>query len=149
MHEEATSMSVPSSVAASTTQNENGTTPTVSVVTAEVDLNVDNDNVDLQVPFSSNSGGNHSKHPQVNRAVHGEPVLETAARTDSLLSLQFRFLASDESEFEREIVACRVRLFRINVSGTGLPSASSSRPVLFCCTRLLTYVIRANRKTLT
>lgn len=67
MHEEATSMSVPSSVAASTTQNENGTTPTVSVVTAEVELNnvtVDNDNVDLQVPFSSNSGGN-SKQPQI------------------------------------------------------------------------------------
>lgn len=65
MHEEATSMSVPSSVAASTTQNENGTTPTVSVVTAEVELNVtvDNDNVDLQVPFSSNSGGN-LMHPQ-------------------------------------------------------------------------------------
>lgn len=66
MHEEATSMSVPSSVAASTTQNENGTTPTVSVVTAEVELNVsvDNDNVDLQVPFSSNSGGklNHPEH---------------------------------------------------------------------------------------
>lgn len=65
MHEEATSMSVPSSVAASTTQNENGTTPTVSVVTAEVEINVsvDNDNVDLQVPFSSNSGGNCNATP--------------------------------------------------------------------------------------
>lgn len=58
MHEEATSMSVPSSVAASTAQNENGTS-TVSVVNAEVDLEVttDNDNVELQVPFSTNSGG--------------------------------------------------------------------------------------------
>lgn len=58
MHEEATSMSVPSSVAASTSQNENGTTPTVSVVTADVELDVTvEENVDIQVPFSSNSGG--------------------------------------------------------------------------------------------
>lgn len=60
MHEEATSMSVPCSVAASTTtQNQNGTTATVSVVTADVDLDItpENDNVDLQVPFSSNSTG--------------------------------------------------------------------------------------------
>lgn len=59
MHEEATSMSVPGSVAASTVQSENGTS-TVSVVNAEVDLEAttDNDNVELQVPFSTNSGGN-------------------------------------------------------------------------------------------
>lgn len=58
MHEEATSMSVPGSVAASTVQSENGTS-TVSVVNAEVDLEAttDNDNVELQVPFSTNSGG--------------------------------------------------------------------------------------------
>nr|AJF93909.1 FTZ F1 beta [Leptinotarsa decemlineata] len=59
MHEEATSMSVPSSVAASTApQNENGIS-TVSVVNAEVDLEVstDNGNIDLQVPFSASSGG--------------------------------------------------------------------------------------------
>ncbi|XP_056630704.1 LOW QUALITY PROTEIN: nuclear hormone receptor FTZ-F1 [Diorhabda sublineata] len=59
MHEETTGMSVPSSVAVSTVQNENGTSTTVSVVNAEVELEVvtDNDNVELQVPFSSNSGG--------------------------------------------------------------------------------------------
>lgn len=60
MHEEATSMSVPGSVAASTTQEQNGTTTTtVSVVTAEVDLDItpENDNVDLQVPFSTNPAG--------------------------------------------------------------------------------------------
>lgn len=64
MHEEATGMSVPSSVAASTAQNENGTTTTVSVVNAEVELEVatDNDNVELQVPFSTNSGGNFPLH---------------------------------------------------------------------------------------
>lgn len=65
MHEEATSMSVPSSVAASTVQSENGTS-TVSVVNAEVDLETttDNDNVELQVPFSTNSGGNCLAIPQ-------------------------------------------------------------------------------------
>lgn len=58
MHEEATSMSVPGSVAASTAQNENGTS-TVSVVNADVDLEAaaDNDNAELQVPFATNSGG--------------------------------------------------------------------------------------------
>lgn len=62
MHEEATSMSVPCSVAVSTSHNQNGTTaPLVSVVTADVDLEVSqdhHDNVELEVPFSTNSGGN-------------------------------------------------------------------------------------------
>lgn len=61
MHEEATSISVPCSVAASTSQNENGT-PTAALVSAEVDLDVATEvsveeNVDLQVPFPTNSGG--------------------------------------------------------------------------------------------
>lgn len=69
MHEEATSMSsVPSSVAASTVsvlqQNENGTSTTnamVQVNNEEVELEVsqDNENGDLQVPFTTNSEGNH------------------------------------------------------------------------------------------
>lgn len=66
MHEEATSMSsVPSSVAASTIsvvqQNENGTSTTNTMVnTEEIELEVsqDNDNGDLQVPFTTNSEGN-------------------------------------------------------------------------------------------
>ncbi|XP_044256208.1 nuclear hormone receptor FTZ-F1 isoform X3 [Tribolium madens] len=59
MHEETTSMSVPGPVAVSTGQSENSTTPTAVVVNAEVDLDVtpDADNVELQVPFSTNSGG--------------------------------------------------------------------------------------------
>jgi hypothetical protein len=59
MHEETTSMSVPGPVAVSTGQSENSTTPTAVVVSAEVDLDVtpDADNVELQVPFSTNSGG--------------------------------------------------------------------------------------------
>lgn len=72
MHEEATSMSVPSSVAVSTavvqqqSVQENGntttTTPTTNniavVVNAEdIELNTETDNIDLQVPFSSNSAG--------------------------------------------------------------------------------------------
>ncbi|KAK4873380.1 hypothetical protein RN001_015409 [Aquatica leii] len=64
MHEEATSISVPGSVAASTTQNnQNGTTAaTVTVATAEVGLDItpDNENNDLEVPFSSNSTGGSS-----------------------------------------------------------------------------------------
>lgn len=65
MHEEATSISVPSSVAASTSQNENGTTPAVSVVAADVELEVTvADKVEL-VPFSSNSGGKLQQHPNL------------------------------------------------------------------------------------
>ncbi|KAB0799295.1 hypothetical protein PPYR_07175 [Photinus pyralis] len=67
MHEEATSISVPSSVAASTTQsNQNGTTAaaTVSIVTtADVDLDItpeNENNVELEVPFSSSSTGGSS-----------------------------------------------------------------------------------------
>ncbi|XP_049819844.1 nuclear hormone receptor FTZ-F1 isoform X3 [Aethina tumida] len=57
MHEEATSMSVPCSVAVSTAHNENGTISTISVVNAgDVELEVNTDN-DLQVPFSTNSEG--------------------------------------------------------------------------------------------
>ncbi|VEN49527.1 unnamed protein product, partial [Callosobruchus maculatus] len=58
MHEEATSMSVPGSVAVSTGQTENGTS-TISVENADLDLEVttDDDNVELQMSFSSNSGG--------------------------------------------------------------------------------------------
>lgn len=62
MHEEATSMSGPSSVAASTSHNQNGTAAPVSVVSADVELEpivTDNDNVELQVSFSSNSGGTY------------------------------------------------------------------------------------------
>nr|CAH7744042.1 unnamed protein product [Callosobruchus chinensis] len=57
MHEEATSMSVPGSVAVSTGQTENGTS-TISVENADLDLEVttDDDNVELQMSFSSNSG---------------------------------------------------------------------------------------------
>lgn len=64
MHEEATSMSVPCSVAVSTSHNQqNGTTTAgqiVSVVTADVELEVSQDhdvNVELEVPFSTSSGG--------------------------------------------------------------------------------------------
>lgn len=128
MHEEATSMSVPGSVAASTTQNENGTTPTVSVVTAEVELNVtvDNDNVDLQVPFSSNSGGN-SKRPNLCHFMihlvrhtiyafmcttnlfpwylHSNHARPSAIAADSLFfHCPCNFAFQRESEFEREIV---------------------------------------------
>nr|WAT94097.1 FTZ-F1 alpha [Henosepilachna vigintioctopunctata] len=58
MHEEATSMSVPSSVAVSTIQNENNNTPS-AVITAVNDLEIspDNGNIEIEVPFSSNSGG--------------------------------------------------------------------------------------------
>lgn len=62
MHEEATSMSVPCSVAVSTAHNENGTISTISVVNAgDVELEVNTDN-DLQVPFSTNSEGKCLKH---------------------------------------------------------------------------------------
>lgn len=59
MHEEATSMSVPSSVAVSTVQNENNNT-TSAVTTADVNIEItsDNGNIEIEVPFSSNSGGN-------------------------------------------------------------------------------------------
>lgn len=51
-------MSVPSSVAASTAQNvENGTSTTASV---DLEVTTENENVDLEVPFSTNSGGNVS-----------------------------------------------------------------------------------------
>ncbi|KAL3275511.1 hypothetical protein HHI36_020270 [Cryptolaemus montrouzieri] len=58
MHEEATSMSVPSSVAVSTVQNENNNTPS-AVITADVNLEItpDNGNIEIEVPFSSDSGG--------------------------------------------------------------------------------------------
>lgn len=60
MHEEATSMSVPSSVAASTSHGQNGT----AAVDVELDpLTADNsvsDNVELQVSYSSNSAGTYS-----------------------------------------------------------------------------------------
>lgn len=68
MHEEATSMSsVPSSVAASTVsvlqQNENGTTTTANIMVnneeVELEVSQDNENGDLQVPFTTNSEGNH------------------------------------------------------------------------------------------
>lgn len=69
MHEEATSMSsVPSSVAASTVsvlqQNENGTSTTNAMVNneeVELEVSQDNENGDLQVPFTTNSEGNHLK----------------------------------------------------------------------------------------
>lgn len=64
MHEEATSMSsVPSSVAVSTSHNQNGTATSVTVPVTDVDLdsipreNSVSDNVDLQVSYSSNSAG--------------------------------------------------------------------------------------------
>lgn len=64
MHEEATTMSVPSSVAISTSHNQNGTVTSVTVpVVTEVDLdsihreNSLTDNVDLQVSYSSSSAG--------------------------------------------------------------------------------------------
>lgn len=67
MHEEATSMSsVPGSVAASTVsvvqQNENGTSTTNAVINneeIELEVSQDNDNGDLQIPFTTNSEGNH------------------------------------------------------------------------------------------
>lgn len=68
MHEEATSISsVPSSVAASTVsveqQNENGTSMTTNTMVnneeVELEVSQDNDNGDLQVPFTTNSEGNH------------------------------------------------------------------------------------------
>lgn len=70
MHEEATSMSsVPSSVAASTVsvvqQNENGTSTTTNTMVnneeVELEVSQDNDNGDLQVPFTTNSEGKHFK----------------------------------------------------------------------------------------
>lgn len=69
MHEEATSMSsVPSYVAASTVsvlqQNENGTSTTNTMVNneeIELEVSQDNENGDLQVPFTTNSEGNHIK----------------------------------------------------------------------------------------
>lgn len=95
MHEEATSMSVPSSVAASTTQNENGTTPTVSVVTAEVELNVsvDNDNVDLQVPFSSNSGGN-LMHPKTLSLHDSQPIYFVASLWIPTTTIVYAFMCT-------------------------------------------------------
>ncbi|XP_045461924.1 nuclear hormone receptor FTZ-F1 isoform X4 [Harmonia axyridis] len=58
MHEEATSMSVPSSVAVSTVQNENNNTSS-AVTTADVNIEItpDNGNIEIEVPFSTNSGG--------------------------------------------------------------------------------------------
>lgn len=70
MHEEATSMSsIPSSVAASTVsvvqQNENGTSTTTNTMVnneeVELEVSQDNDNGDLQVPFT-NSEGKHFKN---------------------------------------------------------------------------------------
>jgi hypothetical protein len=91
MHEETTSMSVPGPVAVSTGQSENSTTPTAVVVSAEVDLDVtpDADNVELQVPFSTNSGGNAScVRLQVNRfAVRN--LFSTATSPVELDSLLF------------------------------------------------------------
>ncbi|GJQ79014.1 hypothetical protein Trydic_g175 [Trypoxylus dichotomus] len=86
MHEEATSMSVPCSVAVSTSHNQNGTTagpPLVSVVTGDVDLEVSQDhdvNVELEVPFSTTSTGGKSSvtgitpKPSRNTGDRGGPV---------------------------------------------------------------------------
>ncbi|KAF7273478.1 hypothetical protein GWI33_013822 [Rhynchophorus ferrugineus] len=64
MHDE--TQSVPSSVAVSTiAQEENSSTPSLSVVTTDVDLeiNTDNETVEIPVPFSeiatTNAGRQH------------------------------------------------------------------------------------------
>lgn len=67
MHEEATSMSsVPSSVAASTVsvvqQNENGTNTMVVNEEVELEVSQDNENGELQVPFTNSEGNKSHKH---------------------------------------------------------------------------------------
>lgn len=62
MHEDATSMSVPGSVATSTSQTSDiASGSTADVDPIATDNNSTSDNVELQVSYSSNSAGMNSK----------------------------------------------------------------------------------------